>query len=83
MIAERLFLCCFCFGCWVYVFFPVGGEPLLHPLFFEIIRAAKNKGFVTSLLSNEYYLNEAKLVELSSYLDWFGLSVRCDIINFS
>jgi len=53
----------------------VGGEPLLHPLFFEIIKAAKNKGFVTSLVSNGYYLNEAKLVQLSPYLDWIGLSV--------
>ncbi|MGD6851160.1 MAG: viperin family antiviral radical SAM protein [Candidatus Bathyarchaeia archaeon] len=53
----------------------VGGEPLLHPLFFEIVKAAKNKGFVTSLVSNGYYLNEAKLVEFSPFLDWIGLSV--------
>ncbi len=55
----------------------VGGEPLLHPLFLEIIRAAKNKGFVTSLVSNGYYLNlnEAKIAQLWPYLDWIGLSV--------
>lgn len=53
----------------------VGGEPLLHPLFFDIIRLAKGMAFVVSIVSNGYYLNRDIIFKLSPYVDWIGLSV--------
>jgi radical S-adenosyl methionine domain-containing protein 2 len=53
----------------------VGGEPLLHPLFFDIIRLAKDMNFVVSIVSNGYFLNRAIIFELSPFVDWIGLSV--------
>lgn len=52
-----------------------GGEPLLHPLFLEIIKTAKDMDFVVSVLSNGYYLNKNMIYELSLYVDWIGFSV--------
>jgi len=52
-----------------------GGEPLLHPLFFDITKTAKELGFVVSVLSNGYYLNKDIVSKLSLYVDWIGLSV--------
>jgi radical S-adenosyl methionine domain-containing protein 2 len=53
----------------------VGGEPLLHPLIFDIVKLAKSMGFVVSIVSNGYYLNRAIIFELSPFVDWIGLSV--------
>ena len=36
----------------------VGGEPLLHLLFFDIAKLVKSSSFVVSLVSNGYYLND-------------------------
>jgi radical S-adenosyl methionine domain-containing protein 2 len=52
-----------------------GGEPLLHPLFFDITKMAKHMDFTVSILSNGYYLNRDIVSKLSSYVDWIGLSV--------
>lgn len=52
-----------------------GGEPLLHPLFFPIIRMAKDMTFAVSIISNGYYLNRDTISNLSSYVDRIGLSV--------
>jgi radical S-adenosyl methionine domain-containing protein 2 len=52
-----------------------GGEPLLHPLFFDVIKTAKDMGLVVSVLSNGYFLNKKIVYELSSYVDWIGFSV--------
>ena len=53
----------------------VGGEPLLHPLIFDLIRIAKEMGFLTSIVSNGYYLNRESIERLSPWLDLIGLSV--------
>ena len=53
----------------------VGGEPMLHPLIFDITEWAKCKGFVVSVVSNGYYLNKDNIVELSKSIDWLGLSI--------
>jgi radical S-adenosyl methionine domain-containing protein 2 len=52
-----------------------GGEPLLHPLLFPIIRTANDMAFAVSIISNGYYLNRGTLSRLSPYVDWIGLSV--------
>lgn len=53
----------------------VGGEPLMHPLLFDITKISKEMGFVVSLVSNGYYLNRGSISKLSPYVDWIGLSV--------
>ena len=52
-----------------------GGEPLLHPLFFDIAKMAKDIGFVVSMVSNGSYLNANVVSKLSPFLDWIGLSI--------
>jgi len=52
-----------------------GGEPVLHPLFLEILREAKNAGFTTSIVTNGYLLNKNVLAEAKDSLDWIGLSI--------
>ena len=53
----------------------VGGEPTLHPLFFETVKLAKAKGFVVSVVSNGYYLNRDIICQLKPFVDWIGLSI--------
>lgn len=53
----------------------MGGEPLLHPLIFDIVKLAKSMGFVVSIVSNGYYLNSEVIFELSPFVDWIGLSI--------
>ncbi len=53
----------------------VGGEPTLHPLFFEMIKLAKAMGFVVSLVSNGYYLNRESIWKLKPLVGWIGLSI--------
>jgi radical S-adenosyl methionine domain-containing protein 2 len=53
----------------------VGGEPTLHPLFFEIVKLAKSMGFVVSVVSNGYYLNRDIIQKLKPFVDWIGLSI--------
>ena len=48
---------------------------MLHPLFLDVIKTAKDMDFVVSVLSNGYYLNKNLVYELSSYVDWIGFSV--------
>ena len=52
-----------------------GGEPLLHPNFGDILREAKDIGFVTSIVTNGSLLDHAKLKEYADCLDWVGLSI--------
>lgn len=52
------------------------GEPLLHPRIFEMIRAAKTRGCVTSMTSNGTALNERNSESLiDSGLDRLAVSV--------
>jgi len=53
----------------------VGGEPTLHPLFFDIVKLAKAMGFVISVVSNGYYLNRDIIRQLKPFVDWIGLSI--------
>lgn len=53
----------------------VGGEPLIHPLIFDIISMAKKMNFITSIVSNGYCLNDKSLSKLQPFIDWIGLSI--------
>jgi radical S-adenosyl methionine domain-containing protein 2 len=53
----------------------VGGEPLLHPLIFDIIKLAKTMGFVVSIVTNGHYLNQDLIRKLKPFIDWIGLSI--------
>ena len=52
-----------------------GGEPLLYPFTYDIIKIAKSMGFVTSIATNGSLLTKTKIEMLSPYLDWIELSV--------
>jgi radical S-adenosyl methionine domain-containing protein 2 len=51
-----------------------GGEPTLHRRIGELIRAARERGFVTSIVTNGARL-DALLDSHAADLDWVGLSV--------
>ncbi|MFA0822729.1 MAG: viperin family antiviral radical SAM protein [Methanomethylovorans sp.] len=51
----------------------VGGEPLLYPFVYDIIKMAKKMGFVTTLRTNGSLLTSSKIEILSPYLDWIEL----------
>jgi radical S-adenosyl methionine domain-containing protein 2 len=53
----------------------VGGEPTLHPLFFDFIALAKRKGFLVSVVTNGYYLNRERIFKFSPLVDWLGFSI--------
>ncbi|GFO98115.1 putative Fe-S oxidoreductase [groundwater metagenome] len=59
----------------------VGGEPLLYPLINDIIRMAKDIGFIVSITTNGSLLNEKSIKCMASYVDWIGISI--DSINES
>lgn len=61
----------------------VGGEPLLKPMVFPIMKTAKNMGFTVCVTTNGSLLNEKMIDELSSYVDWIGISVdsACESIE--
>jgi len=51
-----------------------GGEPLIRQDLPEIVRSSKSNGFVTTVITNGYYLAE-RLDELSDYVDCFIVSI--------
>lgn len=53
----------------------VGGEPLLHPLIFEIVKLAKDTGFVVSIVTNGSLLNREVIRKLKPDTDWIGISI--------
>lgn len=53
----------------------VGGEPLLYPLINDIIRMAKDIGFIVSITTNGSLLNEKSIKCMASYVDWIGISI--------
>ena len=53
----------------------VGGEPLSNPMVFPIMKVAKNMGFTVCVTTNGSLLNEKMIDELSSYVDWIGISI--------
>jgi radical S-adenosyl methionine domain-containing protein 2 len=53
----------------------VGGEPMLHPLIFEVVKLAKRMSYAVSIVSNGYYLNRETIRKLKPFVDWIGLSI--------
>jgi radical S-adenosyl methionine domain-containing protein 2 len=53
----------------------VGGEPMLYPLIFDTTEIAKEMGFVVSIVTNGYCLNEHRITRLAPHVDWIGLSI--------
>lgn len=53
----------------------VGGEPFLHPNFYELLSMAHDMGFVTSIVTNGSFINKKSIDKISSYTDWIGISV--------
>lgn len=52
-----------------------GGEPLLYKNLNYLLKMAKDMGFTVSIVTNAALLNESKIKEMSSYVDWVGISV--------
>lgn len=53
----------------------VGGEPFLHPHFYEMLEMADDMGFVTSIVTNGSFINRDNIGKIADYTDWIGLSV--------
>jgi len=53
----------------------VGGEPFLHPLFYELLKMAHALGFTTSIVTNGSFINDQNIAEIENYTDWIGISV--------
>lgn len=53
----------------------VGGEPFLHPLFYELLKMAHALGFTTSIVTNGSFINDRNIAEIRKYIDWIGISV--------
>ena len=52
-----------------------GGEPMLCSFLPNLIRRAKTRGMVTSIVTNGSKLTDAWLAEMRDSLDWMGLSI--------
>jgi radical S-adenosyl methionine domain-containing protein 2 len=57
----------------------VGGEPMLYPLINDMIKMAKEMGFIVSITTNGSLLNEKSIKCMAPYVDWIGISI--DSIN--
>ena len=53
----------------------VGGEPFLHPLFYDLLKKAHELGFTTSIVTNGSLINMQNIGKIAKYTDWIGLSV--------
>ncbi len=53
----------------------VGGEPLLYPPLYELLRHSKSVGAVTSVITNGSLVNKDYFVRTYGIMDWIGLSV--------
>ncbi|AFV24491.1 hypothetical protein Mpsy_2287 [Methanolobus psychrophilus R15] len=53
----------------------VGGEPFLHPNFYDLLSMAYDMGFVTSIVTNGSFINKDNIEKISRYTDWIGISV--------
>ncbi len=52
-----------------------GGEPLLYRNLDNLLKMAKDMGFIVSIVTNGALLNEYRIKELSRYVDWIGISI--------
>jgi len=53
----------------------VGGEPTLVPWLKEAIIEARNRGLITSIITNGWNMNKDWLDAFAEHLDWIGLSI--------
>ncbi len=56
-----------------------GGEPMLYPGLYELVRKAKNLNMTTSIVTNGSCITKEWLCRICGYLDWIALSI--DSIN--
>src|ERR1044071_7229274 len=42
-----------------------GGEPMMHPEIYEIIRAVRKRGMIAGLISNGYYMTQERIEKLN------------------
>lgn len=55
----------------------VGGEPFLHPYFYEMLKMADDMGFITSIVTNGSFINKDTMPKIAEHTDWIGISVDC------
>lgn len=53
----------------------VGGEPLMHKMFFSLVREAYSKGFTVSVTTNGSLIDERSLARMKPYVKWIGISL--------
>lgn len=53
----------------------VGGEPFLHPHFYELLAMAHDMGFVTSIVTNGSFIDRSNIANIAEYTNWIGISV--------
>ncbi|MDO3377698.1 viperin family antiviral radical SAM protein [Geoalkalibacter halelectricus] len=53
----------------------VGGEPLLYPHLYNVVRHAHSKGLTTCVVTNISQLSDKWLKQYAQVLDWVGMSV--------
>ena len=53
----------------------VGGEPFLHPYFYDMLAMAHDMGFVISIVTNGSFISRSNMPKIAEYADWIGISV--------
>lgn len=53
----------------------VGGEPLMHPHFFRIVKSASDLGFTVCMTSNASLMTKENISQMADYISWVGISV--------
>lgn len=53
----------------------VGGEPLMHPYFFRIVKRASDLGFTVCMTSNASLMTKENISQMADYISWIGISV--------
>lgn len=53
----------------------VGGEPLMHPLIYELLALSKKMGFTNSVTTNGSFINEITIKKIAQFTDWVGISI--------
>lgn len=53
----------------------VGGEPMMHPLFYDLLRLSKEMGFVVCVTTNGSFLNAHTIQKMKEYVSWIGISI--------
>lgn len=53
----------------------VGGEPLLYPRIWDLIKITKKLGMTTMIITNGSLLTESILQKYGMHIDWIGISI--------